>query len=76
MMLENQQLTKSFLCPGPGSNRHVFKGQWILSPSRLPIPPLGLAVVVALDGKGIEKTVIIKFENREIPELNVNLYSI
>ena len=28
-------------CPKPGSNRHVFKGQWILSPTRLPIPPFG-----------------------------------
>ncbi|MBO7117167.1 MAG: hypothetical protein J6V81_00645 [Bacteroidales bacterium] len=26
------------------------------------------------DGKGIEKTVIIKFGGREFPELNVNLY--
>ena len=26
-------------CPKPGSNRHVFKGHWILSPTRLPIPP-------------------------------------
>ena len=31
-----------FLCPKPGSNRHVFKGHWILSPARLPIPPFGL----------------------------------
>ena len=90
MVLENQQLTKSFLCPGPGSNRHVFKGQWILSPSRLPIPPLGPVVLWRMDlpggffprgglfalwdGKGIEKTVIIKFGGREFPELNVNLY--
>ena len=28
-------------CPKPGSNRHVFKGHWILSPTRLPIPPFG-----------------------------------
>ena len=26
--------------PRPGSNRHAFKGQGILSPSCLPIPPL------------------------------------
>ena len=31
-----------FVCPKPGSNRHVFKGHWILSPARLPIPPFGL----------------------------------
>ena len=30
-----------FWCPKPGSNRHVFKGHWILSPTRLPIPPFG-----------------------------------
>ena len=28
------------LYPRPGSNRHAFKGQGILSPSCLPIPPL------------------------------------
>ena len=28
-------------CPKPGSNRHVIKGHWILSPTRLPIPPFG-----------------------------------
>ena len=29
-----------FSYPRPGSNRHAFKGQGILSPSCLPIPPL------------------------------------
>ena len=74
-----------FSCPGPGSNRHVFKGQWILSPSRLPIPPLGPVELwrgpprpgegplTLWDVKGIEKSVIIKFGGREFPELNVFL---
>ena len=30
-----------FSCPERGSNPHVFKGHWILSPARLPIPPSG-----------------------------------
>ena len=30
-----------FLYPGRESNPHVFKGHWILSPARLPIPPPG-----------------------------------
>ncbi len=34
-------LTIRLSCPKPGSNRHVFKGHWILSPTRLPIPPFG-----------------------------------
>ena len=43
---EKQKLqeTSQFLavwCPKPGSNRHVFKEHWILSPARLPIPPFG-----------------------------------
>ena len=43
---EKQKLqeTERFLavwCPKPGSNRHVFKEHWILSPARLPIPPFG-----------------------------------
>lgn len=29
------------LYPGRESNPHVFKGHWILSPARLPIPPPG-----------------------------------
>ena len=38
-------------CPKPGSNRHVFKGHWILSPTRLPIPPFGhIHVDFPLDG--------------------------
>ena len=38
-------------CPKPGSNRHVFKGHWILSPRRLPIPPFGhIHVDFPLDG--------------------------
>ena len=30
-----------FVYPGRESNPHVFKGHWILSPARLPIPPPG-----------------------------------
>ena len=37
-----------FSCPERGSNPHVFKGHWILSPARLPIPPSGQ------DGAGTE----------------------
>ena len=40
MELDYQPFTRSFLYPRPGSNRHAFKGQGILSPSCLPIPPL------------------------------------
>ena len=29
-------------CPERESNPHIFKGYWILSPARLPIPPSGL----------------------------------
>ncbi len=36
----------AFSCPKPGSNRHAFKGHWILSPARLPIPPSGLFSVL------------------------------
>ncbi len=32
-----------FWCPRPGSNRYVFEGHGILSPGRLPVPPLGQA---------------------------------
>ena len=39
-----------FACPKPGSNRHVFKGHWILSPARLPIPPFGQGTVSVRDG--------------------------
>ena len=35
-----------FACPERGSNPHVFKGHWILSPARLPIPPSGLFSVL------------------------------
>ena len=28
--------------PGGESNPHIFKGYWILSPARLPVPPSGL----------------------------------
>ena len=31
-----------FSCPKRESNPHGFKGHWILSPARLPIPPSGL----------------------------------
>ena len=41
-----------FACPKPGSNRHVFKGHWILSPARLPIPPFGHRMVS--DGDGVQ----------------------
>ena len=41
MVLENQQLTKSFLYPEPGSNRHSHYSHWCLRPARLPIPPSG-----------------------------------
>ena len=34
-----------FACPERGSNPHVFKGHWILSPARLPIPPSGQGMV-------------------------------
>ena len=30
-----------FVCPERESNPHIFKGYWILSPARLPIPPSG-----------------------------------
>ena len=33
---------RPFSCPERESNPHVFKGHWILSPARLPIPPSGL----------------------------------
>ena len=39
-MIVYKQLTKDSMYPRPGSNRHGFKGQGILSPSCLPIPPL------------------------------------
>ena len=39
--LKIKVLKLSSECPKPGSNRHVFKGHWILSPTRLPIPPFG-----------------------------------
>ena len=39
-MLVNKQSTEVSAYPRPGSNRHAFKGQGILSPSCLPIPPL------------------------------------
>ncbi len=32
-------IKRGFLYPGRESNPHVFKGHWILSPARLPIPP-------------------------------------
>ena len=54
-----------FLCPKPGSNRHVFKGHWILSPTRLPIPPFGPGrqehIPASIVCKGIQKSAIIKF---------------
>ena len=37
---KNSPRVESFSYPRPGSNRHGFKGQGILSPSCLPIPPL------------------------------------
>ena len=52
------------LCPKPGSNRHVFKGHWILSPTRLPIPPFGpfaAGTHPTIVCKGIQKSSIIKF---------------
>ena len=33
--------TLPFSCPKRESNPHGFKGHWILSPARLPIPPSG-----------------------------------
>ena len=39
-----------FACPERGSNPHVFKGHWILSPARLPIPPSGQGMVSGRDG--------------------------
>ena len=39
--------------PRPGSNRHAFKGQGILSPSCLPIPPLRHLHKNAFKGQGI-----------------------
>ena len=52
-----------FLCPKRESNPHGFKGHWILSPARLPIPPSGLgwAAMPQKDYKGIQKTRFIKF---------------
>ena len=38
---QNQLIKRGFLYPGRESNPHVFKGHWILSPARLPIPPPG-----------------------------------
>ena len=38
---QNQMIKRGFLYPGRESNPHVFKGHWILSPARLPIPPPG-----------------------------------
>ena len=37
---QNQMIKRGLEYPRPGSNRHAFKGQGILSPSCLPIPPL------------------------------------
>ena len=67
-----EELAKTFLkragrfglpsCPRPGSNRHVFKGQWILSPSRLPFRHSGKwSATPNVECKGIEKTRLIKF---------------
>ena len=39
-------MKKRILYPGRESNPHVFKGHWILSPARLPIPPPGLVKIV------------------------------
>ena len=38
--MKDKQPTEDSAYPRPGSNRHAFKGQGILSPSCLPIPPL------------------------------------
>ena len=44
---KTSRFVREVLYPGRESNPHVFKGHWILSPARLPIPPPGLVKTVA-----------------------------